>query len=136
MKKMVLCYIILTNTITFTSLIIGLLIASYYDYKKRIIPNFIWKIMGIIGIVKIILIDWFYYNLYLEINPIFILFLISIQGLSFLLSISLSFIFYRIGIFGGADFKCAVIISLYILTTYDSLQLLNFFCQHCLRTSD
>lgn len=84
--------------------LITLIIASVMDLKKREISDKVWIISGSLGIVLFI-ID---FN---NLDLIFYAIPLSITGI-------ISYAIYRTGLFGGADAKALIVISL-LLPSYD-----------------
>jgi len=81
---------------------IFLLYASWHDFKKREVSNRVWIIYGPVGLVLTL------YSVYL-LNDIYWLFLL---GLSAVLTLILSIGFFYLGLFGGADAKLLICLSL------------------------
>jgi len=80
-----------------------LIYACYSDVKKRSVTNKLWGLMIAAGIPVVT------YNMFISGMPFFIRFIYS---LSF--TFVLSYLFFRLNIFGGADAKCLIAISVLI----------------------
>ncbi|TFF88259.1 MAG: hypothetical protein EU549_03355, partial [Promethearchaeota archaeon] len=86
-----------------------LIFTSYEDYKHRIVSNYWWIILLAIGCLNIILLNFSLYNDYGMFVPE-IMFII--QPINITIGLVLSYILYKLGFFGGADFKAAASITL------------------------
>ncbi|MBD3227136.1 MAG: hypothetical protein GF329_03025 [Candidatus Lokiarchaeota archaeon] len=93
-----------------------LIFASFEDYKYRIVSNYWWIILLAIGCFNIVLLNFsLYYNYGSFVQEIMLI----IQPINIVLGLVLSYILYKSGLFGGADFKAAASITLIIPFTYD-----------------
>ena len=82
---------------------ICLIYASYQDIKNRNIPNNLWLLMFLVAILYAI------YNLY-----IFGISFLTTLLYSFLFTLALSYLFFTLNLFGGADAKVLICVSLLI----------------------
>ena len=80
-----------------------LIYACYSDIKKRSVPNKLWLLMIAVGIPIA------GYNIFIYGTPFLIRFISSI-----FFTFALSFLFFRFNLFGGADAKCLIAISVLI----------------------
>ena len=93
------------DMIIFIFSLLFLFYASYSDLKTRTVPNELWyfviSISIFVAIYKIMIYNYAY---------------IVVLVYSFLVTSIISYILYELKMFGGADFKCIVCISLLIPT--------------------
>jgi len=80
-----------------------LIYACYTDIKKRSVTNKLWLLMIATGIPIAL------YNMFIHGIPFLILFISSVS-----FTFVLSYLFFRFNIFGGADAKCLICISVLI----------------------
>ncbi len=80
-----------------------LIYACYSDIKKRSVTNKLWGLMIAAGIPIVA------YNMFIYGTPFLILFISSVS-----FTFVLSYLFFRLNIFGGADAKCLIAISVLI----------------------
>lgn len=85
-----------------------LIYASLTDFKMRSVPNELWLLMIAVGI------PFASYNLFIYRIPFLIPF-----SFSLLFTFALSYLFFRLNLFGGADAKSLICISLLIPTHPD-----------------
>jgi archaeal preflagellin peptidase FlaK len=91
-----------------------LIYACYSDIKKRSVTNKLWLLMIAAGIPIVT------YNMFISGIPFLIRFIFS---LSF--TFVLSYLFFRFNIFGGADAKCLIAISV-LIPVHPSFTLLSY----------
>jgi preflagellin peptidase FlaK len=82
-----------------------LIYASWLDIKSRSVTNWLWLLMIVVGI------PFALYNLFIFRIPFFISLIFSL-----LFTFALSYLFFRLQLFGGADAKSLICISLLIPT--------------------
>ncbi|TFF98079.1 MAG: hypothetical protein EU547_02640 [Promethearchaeota archaeon] len=102
------------NAIFFVAAFVALIAASIADYRKRIVSNFWWIILIIIAIAKIFAIN-LYILIYLPGSEIPLI----PQIFGIIIGLVISVILYWIKLYGGADFKTSVSISLLIPSILD-----------------
>ncbi|MHA1232609.1 MAG: prepilin peptidase [Candidatus Helarchaeota archaeon] len=111
---------ILINFFAFLVLFTVLFFASIEDIKYREISNKCWKFLIGVGLLKITTINIIIYlfsssynSQSLTITPIFM------ELIQLSIGIIIGFILYRVGLFGGGDFKAVIVISLFIPSISD-----------------
>lgn len=82
--------------------IVPLLIASYYDFKNRLVPDKIWLIQIALGIGI--------YSFWILSNPKFLDILLSI--INFFLSFIIALVVFYLGAFSAADSKALISVSI------------------------
>ncbi|MHA1270992.1 MAG: A24 family peptidase C-terminal domain-containing protein [Candidatus Helarchaeota archaeon] len=102
------------NIVSFIIILVILILTSIKDYKSRMVSNYYWIFLIIIGIFKLLMINLitiiFINDPSIRLIPLFN------QLISILIGISIGLILYWCKLFGGADFKAVFSISLFIPT--------------------
>jgi Flp pilus assembly protein protease CpaA len=112
--------IIIINSIFFVAAFVVLIAASIEDYRQRMVSNFWWIILLIIAISKIIAINS-YILIYFPGSELPII----PQILGCIIGSAIGLILYLIKLYGGADFKASISISLLIPSILD-IYVLNY----------
>ncbi len=79
-----------------------LLYASFMDLRIREVPNWVWAVFAPLGLL-LSLLEWLHFR---AVDPVWGL------ALPVLLSTALSFLFFYLGLYGGADAKAFITLSL------------------------